>query len=321
MKEVDESRDHVNIVFIGHVDAGKSTICGNILYRTGYVDDRQIEKYQRDAKINKKESWFLAYIMDINEDERQKGKTVEVGKAFFKLEKKRFTILDAPGHGSFIPNMLQGACQADIAGLVISAKSGEFEAGFDKEKDGKTREHTLLSKSLGVTKLIVLVNKMDEESVNWSEERFLYIQKLLIPFIKMCGFDLEKDVFWIPISGLNGDFIEKPSVDERAAWYKGPMFFDILNDLELPKRSSNMALRLPLLDKYNEQGDYIMGKIEQGKIRVGLYYMLQPSRHIIEVIWLFNNEEIGVPYALPGESVRVVSLYRSRSRVLIRLLI
>ena len=157
-------------IFGGHVDAGKSTISGNLLYSLGQIDERIIEKYQREAKVKNRESWFMAYIMDINEEEREKGKTIEIGKAFFETEHRRFTLLDAPGHAGYIPNLLQGACQADFAGLVISAKKGEFEAGFDKS--GSTREHTLLLKALGVNQLIVVVNKMDEESVKWNEERY-----------------------------------------------------------------------------------------------------------------------------------------------------
>ena len=197
--EVDESRAPVNIVFIGHVDAGKSTICGEILLLTGRVDKNELRKLEIEAKEKKRESWYLAYIMDINEEERAKGKTVEVGKAHFTTKSKRFTILDAPGHKNYVPNMIAGASQADYAALVISAKTGEFESGF--EKGGQTREHAMLAKSLGVLKMIVVVNKMDEDS--WSQARFNFIKDQLSPFLaNSCGFDLEKDVSWIPISGI-----------------------------------------------------------------------------------------------------------------------
>ena len=155
--------EHLNVVFIGHVDAGKSTLSGNILYLTGYVDKRTIEKYEREAKQRNRESWFLAFIMDTNEEERAKGKTVEVGRAPFETEAKRYTILDAPGHKNYVPHMISGAAQADVGILVISARRGEFETGF--ERGGQTREHAMLCKTLGVRFLIVVINKMDDPTV------------------------------------------------------------------------------------------------------------------------------------------------------------
>jgi peptide chain release factor subunit 3 len=142
-----EKKDHMNIVFIGHVDAGKSTIGGQILNLTGMVDKRTLEKYEREAKEKNRESWYLSWALDTNQEERDKGKTVEVGRAFFMTEHKHFTLLDAPGHKGFVPNMIGGACQADLAVLVISARKGEFETGF--ERGGQTREHAMLAKTAG----------------------------------------------------------------------------------------------------------------------------------------------------------------------------
>ncbi|KAG8145573.1 hypothetical protein E2320_012089 [Naja naja] len=141
-------KEHVNVVFIGHVDAGKSTIGGQIMYLTGMVDKRTLEKYEREAKEKNRETWYLSWALDTNQEERDKGKTVEVGRAYFETEKKHFTILDAPGHKSFVPNMIGGASQADLAVLVISARKGEFETGF--EKGGQTREHAMLAKTAGM---------------------------------------------------------------------------------------------------------------------------------------------------------------------------
>lgn len=170
----EDPRDHLNVVFIGHVDAGKSTLGGQILYLTGGVDKRTIEKYEREAKDKNRESWYMAYIMDTNEEERTKGITVEVGRAKFETDKRRYTILDAPGHKNYVPNMIMGAAQADVAVLVISSRKGEYETGF--EKGGQTREHAQLAKTLGVVKLIVVVNKLDDYSValeggKWSKDR------------------------------------------------------------------------------------------------------------------------------------------------------
>lgn len=151
-EEIDEEvlqdiygKEHVNVVFIGHVDAGKSTLGGNILYMTGMVDKRTMEKYEKDAKEAGRESWYLSWALDSTKEERSKGKTVELGRAYFETEKRRYTILDAPGHKSYVPNMIEGTAQAEVAVLVISARKGEYETGF--EKGGQTREHAMLSKT------------------------------------------------------------------------------------------------------------------------------------------------------------------------------
>ena len=303
MIQVDTTKQPVSLVFVGHVDAGKSTISGSLLFKLGQIDERTIEKYQREAKVNNRESWFMAYIMDINEEEREKGKTVEIGKAFFETSTKRFTLLDAPGHAGYIPNLLQGACQADFAGLVIAAKKGEFEAGFDK--NGSTREHALLLKALGVNQLIVIVNKMDEETVKWSEDRYNFIQKQLKPFLKACGYNIEKNVHWVPISGLTGDNLINKVDPHKCPWYKGPTLIELLDSIEVPQRNDTGPVRLPILDRYKENSLYLMGKLENGTLKYGQTYTLMPKGIKVEVGWLFDTEERGVPYAKPGESVRI----------------
>jgi len=131
--EVDTTREPISMVMIGHVDAGKSTICGNLMYLMGVVDSRIIEKYKQEAREKNRDSWWLAYVMDISDDEKAKGKTVEVGRAQFDTKNKKYTIFDAPGHKNYVPNMIMGAALADVGGLVISARKGEFEAGFEKD--------------------------------------------------------------------------------------------------------------------------------------------------------------------------------------------
>ena len=303
MISVDTTHEPVSIVFVGHVDSGKSTISGSLLFNLGQVDERVIEKYKREAKVKNRESWFMAYIMDTYEEEREKGKTVDIGKASFSTPHRRFTLLDAPGHAGYIPNLLLGACQADVAGLVISSKQGEFEAGFDKQ--GSTREHTLLLKALGVNNLIVMVNKMDEASVNWSKERYDDIVKKLKPFIHKCGFDTEKNVKWIPISGLTGENLCVPLDKHKCNWYDGPDLIQLMDTIELPKRDEKASVRVSILDRYKENSVYIMGKLESGTIKYGDTYTLMPSKAKITVDWLFNSEEKGVPYALPGENIRI----------------
>ncbi|ELU08124.1 hypothetical protein CAPTEDRAFT_105153, partial [Capitella teleta] len=211
-------KDHLNIVFIGHVDAGKSTIGGHIMYLTGMVEKRTLEKYEREAKEKNRESWYLSWALDTNLEERDKGKTVEVGRAYFETESKHFTILDAPGHKSFVPNMINGASQADVAVLVISARRGEFETGF--ERGGQTREHAMLVKTAGVKHLIVVVNKMDDPTVEWDESRYEEIKEKLTPYLKKCGFNPKQDIFYLPVSGLTGVNL-KDTPKDICPWYSG----------------------------------------------------------------------------------------------------
>jgi peptide chain release factor subunit 3 len=180
-------KEHVNLIFIGHVDAGKSTLGGSILYATGMVDDRTMDKYKREAKDAGRETWYLSWALDLTKEERSKGKTVEVGRGFFETEKRRYTILDAPGHKTFVPNMIGGASQADVGILVISARKGEYETGF--EKGGQTREHAVLAKTQGVNKLVIAVNKMDDPTVEWSKERYDECTTKLTNFLKGTGYN------------------------------------------------------------------------------------------------------------------------------------
>ena len=236
------------------------------MLKMGCVDERAIEKYKKDAKDQGRDSWWLAYCMDIGSEEQAKGKTVEVGRATFNTSKKQFTVFDAPGHKNYVPNMMIGAALADFAGLVISARKGEFEAGF--EKDGQTREHVQLAKSLGVQKLIVVVNKMDEPSVQWNVERWNEIKTKLGPFLEKSGYP-EEDVFYVPISGLTGDNIIDKVDPKVCPWYNGETLMQILDDLPVQNRDPNGPLRMPILEKVKEQGVVAHGKIESGTLNVG----------------------------------------------------
>jgi peptide chain release factor subunit 3 len=182
-----KEQEHVNLVFIGHVDAGKSSLGGAILYATGMVDERTMDKFRREAKEAGRESWYLSWALDLTREERAKGKTVEVGRAYFETEKRRYTVLDAPGHKNYVPSMIGGASQADVGILVISARKGEYETGF--EKGGQTREHAVLAKTQGVNKLVVVINKMDDSTVEWSKERYEECSTKLSQFLKATGYN------------------------------------------------------------------------------------------------------------------------------------
>ncbi|XP_014063857.1 eukaryotic peptide chain release factor GTP-binding subunit ERF3A [Salmo salar] len=293
-------KEHVNVVFIGHVDAGKSTIGGQIMYLTGMVEKRTLEKYEREAKEKNRETWYLSWALDTNQEERDKGKTVEVGRAYFETEKKHFTILDAPGHKSFVPNMIGGASQADLAVLVISARKGEFETGF--EKGGQTREHAMLAKTAGVKHLIVLVNKMDDPTVNWSLERYEECKEKLVPFLKKVGFNPKKDIYFMPCSGLTGANLKEPI--EECTWYTGLPFIPHLDSLPSFSRITDGPVRLPIVDKYKDMGTVILGKLESGFIAKAQQLVMMPNRHTVEVLSLLSDE-VETDEAVPGENLKL----------------
>lgn len=308
-----DPRDHLNLVFIGHVDAGKSTLAGSILYITENVDKRTIERYEKEAKERNRDSWFLAFIMDTNEEERAKGKTVEVGKAHFDTDIKRYTILDAPGHRNYVPDMIMGASQADVGVLVISARKGEFETGFDR--GGQTREHAMLAKTLGVSYLVVVINKMDDPTVQWSKDRYDECVQKLRPFLKGCGFVIKREVKFVPISGLKGHNV-KDEVDPsicpwwRGCWQSGEnntkisTLIGLFDSLEMSGRDATAPLRVPILNRYTDRGTIGMGKVESGVLRPGMKVTVMPTRAEFKVDAVWANED-PVAAARPGENILV----------------
>ncbi|GAA5825810.1 hypothetical protein JCM3770_006343 [Rhodotorula araucariae] len=301
--DVKDVKPHLNIVFIGHVDAGKSTMGGNILYLCGMVDKRTLEKYEREAKEAGRESWYLSWALDSTSQEREKGKTVEVGRAYFETTVRRYTILDAPGHKNFVPSMISGAAQADVAVLVISARKGEFETGF--EKGGQTREHAMLVKTAGVQKLIVVVNKMDDPTVNWDKARYDEIVSKLSPFLKGTGYNMKTDVTFIPVSGFTGANIKEPADRKLAPWVEGPPLLTFLDELPILDRKNNAPLMLPISEKYADMGCIIVGKVESGKVRKGADLVLMPNKTPVQVAAIYNEMEEEVPLALCGDNIRI----------------
>ena len=265
-------KEHVNLIFIGHVDAGKSTLGGSILYATGMVDERTMEKYKREAKEAGRETWYLSWALDLTKEERSKGKTVEVGRGFFETDKRRYTILDAPGHKTFVPNMIAGASQADVGILVISARKGEYETGF--EKGGQTREHAILAKTQGVNKLIVVVNKMDDPTVEWSQERYKECTDKLLSFLsRQVGYS-KNDVTFMPISAQTTVGIKDRVPKDLAPWYDGPSLLECLDDFKTLERKVKAPFMMPINAKYKDMGTLIEGKIEAGQIKKGTTYLM-----------------------------------------------
>jgi len=294
-----DPRPHLNVVFIGHVDAGKSTTCGNILFLSGCVDERSVEKYMKEAKDKNRESWFLAYIMDTNEEEKAKGKTVEVGRAHFETPNRRFTILDAPGHKSYVPNMISGASQADVGVLIISARKGEFETGF--ERGGQTGEHALLAKTLGVEKLLICINKMDDDSVEWAQERYDEIVNKLSVFLEKTAQFKKDQIIFLPISGLKGHNIKERL--STPAWFTGKTLLDTLDSTDLARPSKDAALRIPLLEGYRDMGAIMaIGKVEQGTVKPGMKCVVMPigAKCTVQVV---NINDEPMKFAKTGENV------------------
>lgn len=297
-----QRKENINIVFIGHVDSGKSTTAGRIMSLTGMVDKRTLEKLEKESKELNRDSWIYAYILDTDEDEKEKGITVHCGKAFFETPKRRFTILDAPGHKSYVPNMITGAAQADIAVLIISARKGEFETGF--EKGGQTREHAMLVKTIGIRKLIVAINKMDEPSVAWAKERYDEIVGKLTPFLKGIGMNLKTEVEFMPISGFTGANLQDKLDSSVCSWYNGPSLLGYLDEMPIWDRNIGGPFLMPISEKYKDNGTIIGGKIESGRITRGQNILIMPSKKTAEVQGILC-EDTELKDAQSGDNIKL----------------
>lgn len=302
VKDMFGGKDHVSIMFMGHVDAGKSTMGGNILYLTDAVDKRTVEKYQKEAIDAGRQGWYLSWIMDTNKEERSDGKTIEVGKAYFETEKRRYTILDAPGHKMYVSEMIGGASQADVGILVISARKGEYETGF--ERGGQTREHALLAKTQGVNKIVVAVNKMDDPTVGWSEQRYKECTTKLGAYLKGIGYNKE-DVVYMPVSGYTGAGLKDRVSTKDCPWYKGPSLLEWLDNMKTVDRKINGPFMLPISGKLKDMGLAVEGKIESGHIKRNASLLLMPNKVKVEVTTVYNETEEECEQAFSGEQVRL----------------
>lgn len=302
LKEI-YGKEHINIIFIGHVDAGKSTLGGSILYATGMVDERTMDKYKREAKDLGRETWYLSWALDLTKEERSKGKTVEVGRGFFETEKRRYSILDAPGHKTYVPSMIGGASQADIGILVISARKGEYETGF--EKGGQTREHAMLAKTQGVNKLVVVINKMDDPTVNWSEERYKECSTKLAQFLKGTGYNLKTDVFFMPIAAQQTMGIKDRIPSGVCPWYDGPSLLEYLDNMQALERKTNAPFMMAISGKYRDMGTMVEGKIEAGVCKKGMSLIMMPNKEKVEIAALYGETEDEIQVAQCGDQVRI----------------
>jgi len=292
-------KPHLNLIVIGHVDHGKSTTVGHLFYLTGTIDERTKKSYEEEAKKLGKETFKFAWVLDKLKEERERGLTIDL--AFLKLETPKyfFTVIDAPGHRDFVKNMITGASQADAAFLFVSAKRGEFEAGIGT--GGQTREHAFLAFTLGISQLIVVINKMDDASVNWSQDRYEEVKNEISRMLKIVGFKVEKIPF-VPTSGWTGDNLMKPS--EKMPWYKGPTLFGALDNLEVPPKPIKKPLRLPVQDVYTITGvgTVPVGRVETGVLKEGDTLVFMPSNVKGEVKSI-ETHHVRMPKAEPGDNI------------------
>jgi len=311
MPPKEKEKVHVNIVVIGHVDSGKSTTTGHLIYKCGGIDKRAIEKFEKEAQEMGKGSFKYAWVLDKLKAERERGITIDIALWKFTTNKYYVTIIDAPGHRDFIKNMITGTSQADCAVLIVAAGVGEFEAGISK--NGQTREHALLAFTLGVKQLIVGVNKMDNTEPPYSEVRFKEIQNEVSSYIKKIGYN-PKAVAFVPISGWHGDNMIEPT--EKMGWYKGwaverkegnasgKTLFEALDSILPPSRPVDKALRLPLQDVYKIGGigTVPVGRVETGILKPGMVVTFAPPLITTEVKSVEMHHE-SLSEALPGDNV------------------
>ncbi|XP_043226310.1 elongation factor 1-alpha [Amphibalanus amphitrite] len=306
-----KEKTHINIVVIGHVDSGKSTTTGHLIYKCGGIDKRTIEKFEAEAQQMGKGSFKYAWVLDKLKAERERGITIDIALWKFETSKYYVTIIDAPGHRDFIKNMITGTSQADCAVLIVASGVGEFEAGISK--NGQTREHALLAYTLGVKQMIIGVNKMDTTEPPYSEARFKEIVSEVSTYIKKVGYD-PKTVAFVPISGWHGDNMLEAS--DKMPWYKGwettrksgsgsgKTLLEALDNIEPPTRPSDKPLRLPLQDVYKIGGigTVPVGRVETGTIKPGMIVCFAPSGLTTEVKSVEMHHE-SLPEAFPGDNV------------------
>jgi elongation factor 1-alpha len=286
-------KPHLNIVFIGHVDHGKSTLVGRLLLNTGVIRQEEIDKYRAEAEAKGKATFEFAWVMDDLKEERERGVTIDIAHRRFDSQKYYFTIIDAPGHRDFVKNMITGTSQADAAVLVCSAAEGVQE---------QTREHIFLSRTLGVAQMICAINKMDRQEVKYSEARYNEVKEDLTKLLRNVGFKIDTQVVFLPISAFKDDNVTKAS--PNMPWFKGPTLLQALDNLKVPEKPTEKPLRLPVQDVYTITGigTVPVGRVETGKLKVGDKIIFMPGGKSGEVKSIEMHHE-AVTEAIPGDNI------------------
>ena len=293
-----KDKPHLNLVFIGHVDHGKSTTVGRLMFDSGNVPEQAMRKLQEKAKELGKSGFEFAFVMDNLKEEQERGVTIDLAHKKFVTDKYDFTVIDAPGHRDFVKNMITGASQADAAVLCVAANDGI---------NAQTKEHVFLARTLGVGQLIVAVNKMDISGVDYKEERFNKVKEEVTALIKSVGYKPDA-VQFIAIASLKGDNIVKKS--ENMSWYSGATLLEAINNLNPPEKPTDLPLRMPIQDVYNITGIGVVpvGKIECGVMKVGQKVIAMPGRDGKGVNGEVKNIEMhheSYKEAEPGDNVGV----------------
>jgi elongation factor 1-alpha len=266
-------KPHMNLVVVGHVDNGKSTIVGHLLVDMGVIDQRTIDAFAKESEATGKGDTFkYAWVLDSIKDERERGITIDLAFQKFETSKYFYTLIDAPGHRDFIKNMITGASEADVAILVVSTKSGETEAATDP--GGQAREHAFLSRTLGVGQMTVALNKMDDS--NYSEARYKEVKETVEKMLRLVGYNTTK-INFIPVSGWKGDNLVKKS--ENMPWYKGPTLSEALDMFDPPEKPTGKPLRIPIQDVYTITGvgTVPVGRVETGVLKANEKVIVMPS--------------------------------------------
>jgi elongation factor 1-alpha len=283
-------KPHMNLAVIGHIDHGKSTTVGRLLFETGAVAPHIIEGFRKEAESKGKGSFEFAWVMDSLKEERERGITIDIAHKRFDTDKFYFTVVDCPGHRDFVKNMITGASQADAALLVVAAPDGVME---------QTKEHVFLSRTLGINQLIIGINKMDASK--YEEKRYNEVKEQLSQLLKMVGYKPDA-INFIPMSSFVGDNIAKPSAN--TPWYKGPTLLAALNLLTEPEKPTTLPMRLPIQDVYSISGigTVPVGRVETGVMKKGMKVNFMPANKDGEIKSIeMHHEEI--PQALPGDNV------------------
>lgn len=284
-------KEHMNIVFIGHVDSGKSTTVGRTLYETGAISEQTLTKLKDEAAKVGKATFEFAFVMDSLKEERERGVTIDISHREFQTQKYYYTIIDAPGHRDFVKNMITGAAQADAAVLVVSVKDGI---------QPQTKEHAFLAKVLGISQIAINMNKMD--AVDWSEAKYKEVKAEVEKLLKGIGYKTE-GVNFVPCSGYAGANITKKSTD-KMPWYTGPTLIEVLDSFKIPPKLNDKPLRLPIQDVFTitGHGTVPVGRVETGIMKLNESVVIMPSgaKGEVKKIEMHHQE---LTQAVPGDNV------------------